>query len=65
DEGARVRVDPRPGMNVRLRAEGGYIQPHPDGPVLRPFAPGTVVLFATSVDELGRVGVKRLKLQAR
>ncbi|MGA9521798.1 MAG: hypothetical protein WBV82_10050 [Myxococcaceae bacterium] len=65
DEGARVRVDPQPGTDVRLRAEGGYIQAHPDGPVLRPFAPGPIVLIATSVDELGRVGVKRLELQAR
>ncbi len=65
DEGARVQVDSRSGTDVRLLAEGGYIQAHPEGPVLRPFAPGPVTLIVTAVDELGRVGVKRLELQAR
>jgi hypothetical protein len=64
-EGARVRVDPRPGTQVRLRAEGAWVQAHPDGPVLRPFAPGKVEVIAIAVDALGRVGVQRLEVQAR
>ncbi len=65
EEGAPIRIDPRSGTEVRVRAEGGYIEGVSQSLVLRPFAAGRVVLIATAVDALGRVGETRLELLAR
>ena len=42
------------GLPYEIRADGGYIA---HGPKVRPFGPGKVTVYATTIDALGRVGV--------
>lgn len=55
--GAPVSIAAPSNGTYKLRAEGGYIARGPQGPIVRPFAPGPITVYATLVDELGRVAV--------
>lgn len=63
--GAPLVIIPSSNSTYKLRAEGGYIARGPQGPVLRPFAPGPITVHATLVDDLGRVAVVSAAASAR
>lgn len=56
-KGGNVRLTVPSGATYTLRADGGYIAKGAAGPVVHPFHPGPVTVYATVVDRLGRVTV--------
>lgn len=63
--GAPVVIAPSSNSTYKLRAEGGYLARGPQGPLVRPFAPGPVTVYATLVDDLARVSVISASTSAR
>lgn len=60
--GAPFGLTVAPELELRLRAEGGYVA---KGRVLRPFQAGPVTLVVTLTDELGRVSELRFPATAK
>ena len=55
--GGAVHITVPEGYSYKLRADGGYLARGENGPVVRPFGPGAVTVYATVTDELARVTV--------
>lgn len=62
--GAEFRVYVPGGHPYQLRASGAYVARGQSGPLLRPFAPGPVTVFATAVSDLGCVTVGSQSVRA-
>ena len=58
-KGGDVRVTVPGGEKFRLRADGAYVAHGTTGPIVRPFAAGPIAVYATVVDDLGRVTVAK------
>lgn len=63
--GAELRVQVPSGLPYALRADGAYVARGQGGPVIRPFAAGPIVVYATVTSELGCVSVTSLSSVAR
>jgi len=64
-KGGDFRVNVPSGAPYKVRAEGGYVAKGSSGPIVRPFGPGTVAVYATVVDDLGRVTVAKATTTAK
>ncbi len=53
-KGDAMRVTVAGGLPYEVRADGGYVAA---GSKVRPFGPGKVTVYVTTIDGLGRVGV--------
>ena len=58
-KGGDVRITVPGGEKFRIRADGAYVAHGAAGPVVRPFAAGPIAVYATVVDDLGRVTVAK------
>jgi hypothetical protein len=57
--GAELRIVAPGGHPYKVRADGAYIARGSAGPIVRPFGPGKVTVYATVTDELARVSVAK------
>ena len=64
-KGGDVRISVPSGLAYQVHAEGAYMAHGSAWPIVRPFAPGPVTVYATIVDELGRVTVAKAMTVAK
>ena len=63
-KGDDVRISVPGAQPYKVRADGGYMAHGTAWPIIRPFGPGPVTVYATVVDDLARVTIARATTHA-